>query len=263
MRLHRCLIASLVVCAAGLLAQEAFDRDGYAREHVRFLVVQLDQWSKEFPQQFYKALMQPPVDATKLTEAAKNGPAEFADSMNLLTSLSNAKDLLSNAEFRSQLEKTIGAMKEMNQAMSVQRFPAVLQSDWDQIRSTLNNLARVYKVETLATLEPPAAGGGRGGRGGRGPATAAAAPGGVAPGGGLSGYVVDQSCSKRGKGMWNNPECVARCVRDGDKVVLVTEEGKVYQISNQDKIAPEAYGQVVTLLGKQDGDTITVDSLRM
>jgi len=252
-----------MVCAAGLLAQEPFDRDAYAREHVRFLVVQLDQWSKEFPQQFYAALMQPPVDATKLTDAAKNGPAEFGDSIKRLTALSNAKDLLSNAEFRSQLEKTIGAMKEMNQAMSVQRFPAVLQSDWDQIRSTLNNLARVYKIETLATLEPPAAGGGRGGRGGRGPATATAAPGGVAPGGGLSGYIVDLSCSKRGKGMWNNPECVARCVRDGDKVVLVTEEGKIYQISNQDKITPESYGQVVTLTGKQDGDTITVDSLRL
>ena len=100
--------------------------------------------------------------------------------------------------------------------------------------------------------------------GGRGPATAvAAAPGGVAPGGGLSGYIVDLSCAKRGKGMWNNAECVARCVRDGDKVVLVTEEGKIFQISNQDKITPESYGQVVTLTGKTDGDTITVESLKV
>jgi hypothetical protein len=177
-----------------------------------------------------------------------------------LTGLTSAKDLLTNSEFRSQVEKTIGALRETNQAMSVQRFPAVLQSDWDQIRSTLNNLARVYKVEGLAVLEAPAAGGGRGGRG---PATAKVAPGGVAPGGGLSGYIVDLSCAKRGKGMWNNAECVARCVRDGDKLVLVTEEGKVYQISNQDKITPESYGQVVTLTGKQEGDSITVESLKL
>ena len=46
-------------------------------------------------------------------------------------------------------------------------------------------------------------------------------------------------------------------------MVLVTEEGKVFQISNQDKITPESYGQVVTLTGKTEGDTITVDSLKM
>jgi hypothetical protein len=63
--------------------------------------------------------------------------------------------------------------------------------------------------------------------------------------------------------MWTNAECVARCVRDGDKVVLVTEDGKIFQIANQDKITPETYGQVVTLTGKTEGDTITVDSLKM
>ena len=83
------------------------------------------------------------------------------------------------------------------------------------------------------------------------------------PGGGLSGYIVDSACAKRGKGMWANAECVARCIRDGDKVVLVTEEGKVYQISNQDKITPESYGQIVTLIGKTEGDTIRIESLKL
>jgi hypothetical protein len=263
MRLSRLLVAVLMVCAAGLVAQEAVDRDYYAREHVKFLVEQLDQWSREFPQQFNAALMKPPVDASKLSEAAKSGPAAFGESVKRMMALTSAKDLTTNAEFRSLLEKTLATMKEVNQGMASQRFPMVLQSDWDQIRSTLNNLARVYQVETLAALEPPGGGGGRGGRGGRGPANAvAAAPGGVAPGGGLSGYIVDLSCSKRGKGMWTNAECVARCVRDGDKLVLVTEEGKVFQISNQDKITPESYGQVVTLTGKTEGDTVTVESLK-
>jgi len=95
-------------------------------------------------------------------------------------------------------------------------------------------------LEALAVLDAPG-GGGRGGRGARGGAAATtAATGPVA--GGLAGYIVDTQCAKRGKGMWANADCVARCVRDGDKIVLVTEDGKVYQISNQDKIAPESYG---------------------
>jgi len=78
----------------------------------------------------------------------------------------------------------------------------------------------------------------------------------------LAGYIVDAQCAKRGKGMWSNADCVARCVRDGDKIVLVSEDGNVFQISNQEKVTPETYGQVVTLLGKVDGDTITVESFK-
>jgi hypothetical protein len=246
-----CLLM-VVVCAN---SQDSFDREKSAREYVQFLVLQLDQWSKEFPQQFYAAVMKPPVDSTKLSEAAKAGPAELGESIKRLAALSAAPDLMTNAAFRNQLAQTLAATKEMNQAMSAQRFPAPLQSSWDQIRSTLNNLARVYKLEMVAVLEPVGSGGGR--RGGRGPAVAT----GPVPGG-LAGYIVDQSCAKKGKGMWNNAECVARCVRDGDKVVLVTEDGKIFQISNQDKVSPDSYGQVVTLMGKMDGDTITVDAAR-
>jgi hypothetical protein len=249
--LAMCLLM-VVVCAN---PQDNFDREKSAREYVQFLVLQLDQWSKEFPQQFYAAVMRPPVDSSKLSEAAKAGPAELGESIKRLAALSAAPDLMSNAAFRNQLAQTLAATKEMNQAMSVQRFPTVLQSSWDQIRSTLNNLARVYKLETVAVLAPPGAGGGR--RGGRGPAVAT----GPVPGG-LAGYIVDQSCAKKGKGMWNNAECVARCVRDGDKIVLVTEDGKIFQISNQDKVSPDSYGQVATLMGKMDGDTITVDAAR-
>lgn len=264
MAILRSPAAWFAVCAAFLLTllvsaapQDTYDRDSYAREHVRFLVLQLDQWSKEFPQQFYKALMQPPIDASKVPEAAKNGAGELGDSLRRMAVLSSAKDVMTNAEFRGQLERAMASSKELNQTMAAQRFPGVLQSDWDQIRSTLNNLARVYKLETLAVLDAPGGGGGRGGRGGRGAPTTGVVTG------GLAGYIVDVRCAARGKGMWTNAQCVATCVRDGDKVVLVTEEGKVYQIANQDKITQESYGQVVTLLGKTDGDTITVDSLKM
>ena len=228
------------------------DREAYAREHVRFLVLQLDQWSTEFPQQYYAALMRPPVDSSRLSEAAKAGPGELGEAIKRLSALRGANDVLTNSEFRSQLAKAIESSKEFNQGMSAQRFPTVLQSSWEQLRSTLNNLARVYKLGGLAVLEPPAAGG-RGGRGARGPA----------PVGALVGYIVDLACAKRGKGMWTNAQCVERCVRDGDKVVLVTEDGKIFQISNQDKITADSYGQVVTLTGKTDGDTITVESLKL
>ena len=267
MLLRRFAVACLAVCSVSLLAllvsaaPQDNDRDVRARDYVQFLVLQLDQWSKEFPHQFYLAMMRPPVDATKMSAGAKAGAGELGDSIGRLASLSNARDLMTNAEFRSQLDKALAAAKDLNEAMSTQRFPATLQNNWDQIRSTLNNLARIYKLEMLAVLEAPG-GGGRGGRGGRGAAAAATPATGVVAGG-LAGYIVDQSCSKRGKGMWTNNECIAKCVRDGDKIVLVTEEGKIYQISNQDKITPETYGQVVTLVGKTDGDTIIVDSLKM
>jgi hypothetical protein len=228
------------------------DRDARAREYVQFLVLQLDQWSQEFPHRFYLAMMRPPVDAAKMSAGARAGAGELGDSIGRLASLSKARDLMTNAGFRSQVDKALAAAKDVNLAMSTQRFPTSLQSDWDQIRSTLNNLARIYKLEMLAVLDAP----GGGGRGGRGAAAAI-------PGGGLAGYIVDQSCAKKGKGMWTNNECIARCLRDGDKIVLVTEEGKIYQISNQDKITPESYGQVVTLAGKTDGDTITVDTLKL
>ena len=254
------------VCVLMLLtpaAPQDYDREAYARSYVQFLVQQIDQWTKTFPRDYNAALMRPPVDASKLSEAAKAGANELRDCVTRLAELSGAKDVLTNAEFRSEVEKAIAVSSQMNQAMGAQRFPAALYGDWDQVRVQLNNLARVYRVETLAVVDPPS-GGGRGGRGGRGQqaatATAAAAP---PSGGGVAGYIVDQQCAARGKGMWTNAACVARCIREGDKVVLVTEEGKVYQIANPDKIDTDSYGQKVTLLGKTNGDTITVDSLQM
>src|SRR5207302_1651958 len=213
MFLRRFPIAAAGVCCAFLLAllvsaaPQAVDREAYARDYVQFLVLQLDQWSKEFPQQFYLSMMRPPVDATKLSEGAKNGAGELGDAFKRLAALSPAKDLMTNAEFRSQLERALAAAKDVNLGMASQRFPASLQSDWDQIRSTLNNLARIYKVEMLAVLDAPGGGGGRGGRGGRGPAAGAQTAAAPPPGGGLVGYIVDNSCAKRGKGMWTNPEC--------------------------------------------------------
>ena len=77
-----------------------------------------------------------------------------------------------------------------------------------------------------------------------------------------SGYVVDQTCAGK-KTMWDDSECVARCVRRGSSVVLVTEDGTIYKIANQEKVNSEAYGKKVTVTGKMEGDTITVEALKM
>ncbi len=262
MRLHRFAIVCLVLCFIGLFAvpsaapQEKYDRDAYAREYVQFLVQELDQWTKGFPRQFYSALLQPPRDSSKLSESAKAGPSDLGDSVKQLASLRSAKDLLTNGDFRTQVDKTLAAAKQVNLAMASQRFPDPLQSDWEQIRTALNSLAEIYKIETLAVLEPPAAPG-RGGRGGAQAAVAVALPPGA-----VAGYIVDQKCSAQGKGMWTNVSCIERCVRDGDKLVLVTEEGKVFQIANQEKITSDSYGQKVIVTGKTEGEIITVETLK-
>ena len=271
MPMNRFCIACPAVCGALLCAvfltaspQDGVDRDKYAREYVQFQVLQLDQWTKGFPHAYNLASMQPPVDLSKMNEAAKAGANDLRECVIRLSALSQSRDLMSNSEFRNQLDRALAIAKEVNAAMGSQRFSAVLQSDWDQIRSTLNNLARIYKLESLAFLEPPGAGG-RGGRGGRGApaaATANATTEVLPPGAGLVGYVVDQQCAARGKGMWTNAECVKRCVRDGDKIVLVTEEGKIFNIANPDKIEPDSYGQKLTLLGKTEGETITITGLK-
>jgi hypothetical protein len=141
----------------------------------------------------------------------------------------------------------------MNEALGAQRFPQAIEGDWVPIRTNLNNLADIYKLQELAALEIPGADSG-------GRKAAKNTP--AIPVGAVTGYIVDQRCAARGKGMWTNVQCVQTCVRDGDKVVLVTEEGKVFQIANQDKVDQDAYGQKVAVTGKTEGDAITIGTLQ-
>ena len=78
----------------------------------------------------------------------------------------------------------------------------------------------------------------------------------------MTGYIVDKSCAGKAKAMWTNEKCAAGCIKKGDPAVFVTDEGKVYQIANQDKVVEHA-GHKVTLSGTMDGDTIKVDSVKM
>lgn len=78
----------------------------------------------------------------------------------------------------------------------------------------------------------------------------------------LDGYIVDRSCAGQ-KAMWDDAACTARCAKS-IPLVLVTEDGTVYKIANQEKVKSETYyGKKVTVSGKMEGNTITVDSVKI
>src|SRR5258708_38651623 len=77
----------------------------------------------------------------------------------------------------------------------------------------------------------------------------------------ITGYIIDESCSAKAE-MRGNVACAQRCIKRGNAAVLVTEEGKVYKITDQAKVVEHA-GHKVTISGKIDGDTIQVDSVKM
>ncbi len=76
----------------------------------------------------------------------------------------------------------------------------------------------------------------------------------------FKGFVEDTKCSTN-PAMKNDAECAQKCIKGGSPAVLVTEDGKIYKIDNQDKIVAHA-GMNVTVTGKLTGDTITVASVK-
>ena len=75
----------------------------------------------------------------------------------------------------------------------------------------------------------------------------------------VTGYIIDKNCSGK-KAMMGDEACAKRCMERGAPAVLATEDGKIYTISNQDKVK-ESAGKKVTVTGKLEGDTITVDTI--
>jgi hypothetical protein len=74
------------------------------------------------------------------------------------------------------------------------------------------------------------------------------------------GFVEDTACVKM-PAMKGDAACAQKCIKGGSPAVLVTEDGKVYKIANQDKIVASA-GLNVTVEGKLKGDTLTVDAVK-
>jgi hypothetical protein len=75
-----------------------------------------------------------------------------------------------------------------------------------------------------------------------------------------TGYIVDKNCAGK-KEMLGNEQCAQSCIKRGAPAVLVTEEGKVFAIAEQDKVKDVA-GKKVTLTGTMKGDTISVESVK-
>jgi hypothetical protein len=62
--------------------------------------------------------------------------------------------------------------------------------------------------------------------------------------------------------MKDDADCAKKCIKGGSPAVLVTDDGKIYKIANQDKIVEHA-GMKVVVTGDMKGDTITVASVKM
>jgi Protein of unknown function (DUF5818) len=81
----------------------------------------------------------------------------------------------------------------------------------------------------------------------------------------LTGYISDAGCAaKQGAAKVaadGHAGCAKGCIKRGDKAVLVTPDGKIYQIANQDKVVDHA-GQKVTLVGDVADDNITVSEVK-
>lgn len=75
----------------------------------------------------------------------------------------------------------------------------------------------------------------------------------------FNGYIIDSNCASK-PAMKGNVACANKCIKGGAAAVLVTEDGKIYKVSDQAKVVDHA-GKKVTITGKLTGDTIAVDSV--
>lgn len=79
----------------------------------------------------------------------------------------------------------------------------------------------------------------------------------------FQGYIADAKCATRQgakAASEKHADCAANCIKAGAKAVLVTPEGKVYQLDDQAKAVPHA-GKKVTVTGQLDGETIKVSEV--
>lgn len=76
----------------------------------------------------------------------------------------------------------------------------------------------------------------------------------------FTGFVEDTNCASK-PGMKDDAACAKKCIKGGSPAVLVGEDGKIYKISNQDKIVAHA-GEKVTVTGSVKDDTITIASVK-
>ena len=80
-----------------------------------------------------------------------------------------------------------------------------------------------------------------------------------------SGYISDSTCTKKMSASTTasaaHAECAKSCIKGGAPAVLVTNDGKIYQIANKDKVIDYA-GRKVTIEGDLNRETINVTKVR-
>ncbi len=75
-----------------------------------------------------------------------------------------------------------------------------------------------------------------------------------------TGYVTDAKCANGGKYGADHAGCAKGCIGGGEAAVLVTEDGTVMEVANQDKITGHA-GEKVKVTGSEADGKITVESV--
>ena len=73
----------------------------------------------------------------------------------------------------------------------------------------------------------------------------------------FKGYIIDAKCAKVAA-MKGDVACATKCIKAGSPAVLVTDDGQVYKIAQQDMVVPMA-GKQVTITGKLKGETISTE----
>ena len=77
----------------------------------------------------------------------------------------------------------------------------------------------------------------------------------------VTGYVTDAACASKGRSGAEHKGCAQKCVAKGQAAVIVTDDKKVIKIHNADAVK-DLIGDKVTAMGKVDGDSIHIDSVK-
>ena len=77
----------------------------------------------------------------------------------------------------------------------------------------------------------------------------------------VTGYVTDAACASKGRSGAEHKACAQKCAAKGGAVVIVTDDKKVIKIHNADAVK-DMVGDKVTAMGKVDGDSIHIDSVK-
>ena len=80
-----------------------------------------------------------------------------------------------------------------------------------------------------------------------------------------TGYIVDSNCAaKQGAKAASDGHvnCATKCIKGGAAAVLMTSDGTIYKIQNQDAVVDHA-GHKVTITGKMTDGQIHADNVKM